>query len=40
MTTTFQPIDDSDVINKSCLVEKLKKKGNISYFEKGYNESK
>ena len=41
ITTSFQPIDDSDVINKSYLDEKLKKiDGHISYIEKDYNEFK
>ena len=41
ITTNFQPIDDSDVINKSYLDEKLKKiDGHISYIEKDYNEFK
>ena len=40
-TTNFEPTDDSDVINKSYLVEKLKKiDGHISYIEKDYNEFK
>ena len=41
ITTNFEPIDDSDVINKSYLDEKLKKiNGHISYFEKDYSEFK
>ena len=41
ITTNFQPIDDSDVINKSYLDEKLKKiDGHISDIEKDYNEFK
>ena len=41
MTTNFEPTDDSDVINKSYLDEKLKKiDGHISYIEKDYNEFK
>ena len=41
ITTNFEPTDDSDVINKSYLVEKLKKiDGHISYIEKDYNEFK
>ena len=41
LTTKFEPIDDSDVINKRFLDEKLSKiEGQISYFEKDYNEFK
>ena len=41
ITTNFQPVDDSDVINKAYLVEKLKKiDGHNSYLEKDYNEFK
>ena len=41
ITTNFEPIDDSDVINKAYLDEKLKKiDGHISYLEKDYNEFK
>ena len=41
ITTNFEPIDDSDVINKSYLDEKLKKiNGHISYIEKDYSEFK
>ena len=41
ITTNFQPVDDSDVINKAYLDEKLKKiDGHISYLEKDYNEFK
>ena len=40
-TTKFEPIDDSDVINKRFLDEKLSKiEGQISYFQKDYNEFK
>ena len=39
--TKFEPTDNSDVINKSYLDEKLKKiYGHISYIEKDYNEFK
>ena len=39
ITTNFEPTDDSDVINKAHLDEKLSKiQGQISYFEKDYNE--
>ena len=38
ITTNFEPTDDSDVINKDFLDEKLKKiAGHISYFEKDYD---
>ena len=38
ITTTFEPIDDSDVINKAYPDEKLKKiDGHISYIEKDYD---
>ena len=38
LTTNFEPTDDSDVINKAYLDEKLKKiDGHISYLEKDYN---
>ena len=41
LTTNFEPTDDSDVINKTYLDEKLKKiDGHISYLEKDYNEFK
>ena len=41
ITTNFEAIDDSDVINKAYLDEKLKKiDGHISYLEKDYNEFK
>ena len=41
LTTSFEAIDDSDVINKAYLDEKLKKiDGHISYLEKDYNEFK
>ena len=41
LTTKFDPTDDSDVINKAYLDEKLKKiDGHISYLEKDYNEFK
>ena len=41
ITTNFEPVDDSDVINKGYLDKKLKKiDGHISYIEKDYNEFK
>ena len=41
ITTNFQPVDDSDVINKAYLDEKLKKiDGHISKLEKDFNEFK
>ena len=41
LTTNFKPTDDSDVINKAYLDEKLKKiDGHISYIEKDYKEFK
>ena len=41
LTTSFEAIDDSDVINKAYLDDKLKKKdGHIAYTEKDYNEFK
>ena len=41
ISTNFKPTDDSDVINKAHLDEKLKKiDGHISYIEKDYNELK
>ena len=41
LTTNFEPTDNSDVINKAYLDEKLKKTdGHISYTEKDYNEFK
>ena len=41
LTTNFQPVDDSDVINKAYLDEKLsKKQGQISHFQKDYTEFK
>ena len=39
--TSFEPTDDSDVMNKTYLQEKLKKiDGHISYIEKDYNDFK
>ena len=41
ITTNFEPSDDSDVINKSYLDEKLLKiNGHLSLLEKDYNEFK
>ena len=41
ITTNFKAVDDSDVINKAYLDEKLKKiDGHINYIEKDYNEFK
>ena len=41
LTTNFEPNDNSDVISKVYLDEKLKKiDGRISYIEKDYNEYK
>ena len=41
ITTNFEAVDDSDVINKCYLDEKLKKiNGHIAYIEKDYNEFK
>ena len=41
LTTTFEPVDDSDVINKAYLDEKLIKiNGHLSKLEKDYNEFK
>ena len=41
LTTNFEPTDNSDVINKTYLDEKLKKiDGHIPYVEKDYNEFK
>ena len=41
LTTNFEPVDDSDVINKAYLDEKLIKiNGHISKLEKDYNEFK
>ena len=41
LTTNFEPIDNSDVINKSYLAEKLLKiDGHLSKIEKDYNEFK
>ena len=41
ITTNFEPIDNSDVINKGYLDEKLlKMNGHISKLEKDYNEFK
>ena len=41
LTTNFEPVDDSDVINKAYLDEKLIKiDGHISKLEKDYNEFK
>ena len=38
LTTNFEPIDNSDVINKGYLDDKLKKiDGHIAYIEKDYN---
>ena len=39
--TNFEPTDDSDVVNKAYLDEKLQKiDGHFSYIEKDYNEFK
>ena len=39
ITTNFEATDDSDVINKAYLDNKLKKiEGHIAYIEKDYNE--
>ena len=41
ITTNFEPTDNSDVINKGYLDEKLLKiNGHLSKLEKGYNEFK
>ena len=41
LTTNFQPVDDSDVINKTYLDKKLSKlNGHLSLLEKDYNEFK
>ena len=41
LTTNFEPVDDSDVINKAYLDEKLIKiNGHLSKLEKDYNEFK
>ena len=41
ITTNFQPVDNGDVINKAFLDEKRsKRQGQISCFEKDYNEYK
>ena len=41
ITANCEPTDDSDVVNKNYVDEKLKKmNGHISYIEKGYNEFK
>ena len=41
LTTNFQPVDDSDVINKGYLDSKLlKRDGHLSKLEKDYNEFK
>ena len=41
ITTKFEPTDESDVVNKAHLDEKIKKiDGHISYIEKDYNEFK
>ena len=41
ITTNFEAVDDSDVINKAYLEDKLKKiDGRIKYIEKDYNEFK
>ena len=40
-TTNFEPFDDSDVLNKVYLDEKIKKiEGHISYIGNDYNEFK
>ena len=40
-TTKFETTDNEDVINKTYLDEKLSKlEGQVSYFEKDYNEFK
>ena len=41
ITTNFEPIDNSDVVNKAYLDEELKKtNGHIAYIEKDYIEFK
>ena len=41
ISTNFEPIDNTDVINKGCLDKKLLKiNGHLSKFEKDYNEFK
>ena len=41
ITTNFEPIDNSDVVNKAYLDEELKKtNGHIAYLEKDFNEFK
>ena len=41
ITTNFEPVNNEDVINKSCLDEKLLKiNGQLSLLEKDYNEFK
>ena len=40
ITTNFEATDDSDVINKSFLDEKLLKNGHLSKLEKNFNEFK
>ena len=41
LTTNFEPIDNSDVVNKGYFDEELKKtNGHIAYIEKDYNEFK
>ena len=41
ITTNFEAVDDSNVINKAYLDDKLKKiDGHIAYIEKDYNEFK
>ena len=40
ITTNFEPVDNSDVINKGYLDERLLKNGHLSKFEKDYNEFK
>ena len=41
ITTNFEPIDNSDVVNKAYLDEDLKKtNGHFAYIEKDYNEFK
>ena len=41
ITTNFEPIDNSDIVNKGYLDEKLKKtNGHIAYLENDFNEFK
>ena len=41
ITTNFEPVDDSDVVNKGYLDKKLiKRDGHLSKLEKDYNEFK